>query len=65
MQITIEIWAGPGTSKHPTKKDIQKNIDALRKLNSLGKNKITHIEHQLNLDTISILEGIRYELPEV
>ena len=57
MQVMIDICAG-NEKKDPTKKDIQKNIDALKKL-------LSHTsETVLLLDSISILKSIQDKLPE-
>lgn len=60
MNVTIEIKIGNG--REPTKVDIQKNIDALDAAIALCKVDIP-TSTALLIDTKSILEGIKRELP--
>ena len=61
MLIKIELCAGRD-AQEPHKSDIQKNIDALRRVVD-GKTK-TGVDDVLILDTISVLEGIKKRLPD-
>jgi len=57
MIVQIEIMSGRNTQ--PTKKDIQKNIDELTEVIDF------HISFDCTLsNTLSILEGIKRQLPE-
>ena len=60
MFVKIELLTGPNKA-NPRKKDMDKNIDALDRAIS-GKKKAN--DDHLLLDTKSILEGIKRELPE-
>ena len=64
MKATIELLNGPSHNPYVSKKDIQKNIDALQdcidNINKWGNS--SHIN--LLIDTKSILEGIQRQLPE-
>ena len=60
MQVTIELRAGPCHDDAVTQRDIQKNIDALRRAVD-GKPQAQ--DSTLLLDTLSIMEGIKAKLP--
>ena len=60
MKITIELLAG-GNHRSPSKRDIQKNIDAISRF--IDKKQLCNDDSSL-IDTRSILEAIKKELPE-
>jgi len=64
MKVTIELLNGPSHNPYVSKRDIQKNIDALQdcidNVDKWGKGSYINI---LN-DTKSILDGIKEQLPE-
>lgn len=60
MIVRIAIATGPNHNSVVTKKDIDKNIQALERAIS---NKKVGADDALIIDTISILESIKSELP--
>ena len=60
LPLTIKLYSGPDHSHKITKQEIQKNIDALQRAID-GKS--VAIDFVLLIDTMSILEAIKAELP--
>jgi hypothetical protein len=61
VKITLELLSGPNGNDRPTKREIQKNIDALQRSID-GKPQVR--DHLLLSDTMSILAGIQKQLPD-
>lgn len=60
MKITIEICAGPNHRSYVTKNDISKNIAAIDR--AIDGN-MKALDYPTLLDTKTILEGIKNQLP--
>lgn len=60
MKVTFELRAGP-EHREPTKNDIDKNIRALKR--AIARADLSASDQVSMHDTLSILEGIRRELP--
>lgn len=61
MIVSIELCTGPNHDEHVTKKDVQKNIDALQR--AVDDEPLAH-DFVLLLDTMYIMKGIQKRLPD-
>jgi hypothetical protein len=61
MIVSIELCTGPNLDEHVTKKDVQKNIDALQR--AVDGEPLSH-DFVLLLDTMYIIKGIQKRLPD-
>lgn len=63
MIVTVELWVDGGQNRTTDvrKRDIQKNIDALYR--AINKKPLANDDISL-MNTISILDGIKKQLPE-